>query len=387
MDFAWDPDLLDFRAELRAFIQQWRTPELLREYRAREGGRGPLIAKFQDALNQRGWMKMCWPKAYGGDGRNPLYQFVFVEEMEYWGMPYGNLTYTSVAPAILAHGTEEQKKKYLPRIWSGEASFAIGYSEPNAGTDLAALRTRGERAGDHWIITGQKIWTSLAESSTHVWLAVRTNPNVPRHQGISLFIVPLDAPGVTVRPLWTLAGGRTNETFYDGVRVPHSDLVGEVDKGWGIIMHALNHERVGLAPLGNLARLFDALVEHLRDERPELLADPVVRNRLAEAKLELHRHRALATKNAWIIAGGGTPKGEASMAKIHGSELRYRLSNLAMDLLGRAGGLTAESGAAAPLEGRAESTWRMSPILRFGGGTNEVQRDIVATRGLGLPRG
>jgi len=386
MEFGWDSELLAFRDELTAFIRAWRTPELLDEYRASHGGRGPLTAKFQDALLERGWMRMCWPVEYGGLGRDPLYQFVFIETMEYWGMPDGNLTYTSIAPALLRHGSDAQKKKYLPGIWSGAYRFAIGYSEPNAGTDLAALRTRAVRDGEGWIISGQKIWTSLAETATHVWLAARTDPDVPRHQGISLFIVPIDAPGVTVRPLWTLAGGRTNETFYDAVRVDADALVGRPGDGWGIVMHALNHERVGLAPTGNLARLYDVLIEELRARRPEALADSAVRRRLAGLLLALSRQRALATKNAFTIARGGIAPAEASMAKIFGSELRYELTNTALDLLGRAGGLTRESGALAPAEGRLESTWRMSPILRFGGGTNEVQRTIIATRGLGMPR-
>ena len=386
MDFAWEREFLDFRDELVEFIREWRTPELLEEYRSSHGGGGDKIEAFQAALNERGWSRMCWPEALGGEGRDPMYQFVFIETMEYFGMPYGNLTYTSIAPAILAHGSEEQKQKYLPGIWAGKLKFAIGYSEPNAGTDLASLRTRAERAGDDWIIQGQKIWTSLAESATHVWLAARTDPDLPRHKGISLFIVPIDAEGVSVRPLWTLAGGRTNETFYDNVRVGPDALVGPLNGGWTIIMHALNHERVGLSPTGNLARLFDNLIDYLAKERPEQLEDPAVRVRLAEAKVELHCQRAVATRNAFTIARAGIKPGEASMAKIHGSELRYRLTNLAMELLGRSGGLTMESGGRAPLEGRMESTYRSSPILRFGGGCNEIQRDIIATRGLGMPR-
>ena len=387
MDFSWDPEFIEFRDELVTFIQKWRTPELLEEYRQREGGPGPQIRKFQQAIGERGWMRMCWPEEYGGEGRDPLYRFIFIETMEYWGMPYGNLTYTSIAPAIMRHGTEEQKRKYLPGIWSGELSFAIGYSEPNAGTDLASLRTRAERAGDDWIIQGQKIWTSLADTSTHIWLAARTDPDLPRHQGISLFIVPTDAPGVTIKLLYGMSGLNTCETYYDGVRVPNSDLVGELNGGWGIIMHALNHERVGLAPTGNLGRLYDLLIEHLQQKRPELLTDLVVRRRLAELKVQLYRQRALATRNAYTIARGSIKPGEASMAKVFASELRYEITNTAMDLLGRYGGLSEPSGELAPLAGRMESTWRMSPILRFGGGTNEVQRSIIAMRHLGMPRG
>jgi alkylation response protein AidB-like acyl-CoA dehydrogenase len=248
------------------------------------------------------------------------------------------------------------------------------------------MRTRAERAGDDWIIQGQKLWTSLAENSTHIWLAARTDPDGPKHQGISVFIVPVDAEGVSIRPLQTMSGMRTNETFYDAVRVPAANLVGPLNGGWNIVMYALNFERVGLAAAGDLAHEFDLLVAHLKESRPELLDDPVTRARLAELKVDLHRQRALATRNAHTIARGGIGIGEASMAKVHGSELRHRLSNTAMDLLGRYGALSKESGALAPIGGRMQSTWRMSPILRFGGGTNEVQRTIIATRHLGMPR-
>ncbi len=386
MEFEWAPEHLTFREEVRAFVREWRTPALLEEYSRTYGGPGPEIKRFHAALAQRGWMRMCWPTEQGGEGRSFLYQFILVEEMEYWGMPYGNLTFTSIAPALAAHGSAEQQAHYLPRIWNGEYVFALGYSEPNAGTDLAALRTRAERVGDQWLINGSKIWTSLADVATHIWLAVRTNPEAPKHAGISIIIVPADAPGVSVRPLRTMYGGHTNETFYEDVRVPYGNLVGPVDGGWPIMMHALNHERVGLAAVGSLARLYDLLLDHLKERRPELLASPVVRHRLAELRLRLEEHRALAVTNAWIIATGGTPISEASMAKISATELRTHMANMAMDLLGRSGGFSKPAGERAPAAGHFEFTYRLSPIFRFGGGTNEVQRDIIAMFGLGLPR-
>ena len=386
MDFSWSAEHVAFRDALRAFIREWRTPELLKEYAETYGGGGERIGAFHRAIDERGWMRMCWPAEVGGGGRDMLYQYIFVEEMEYWGMPYGNLTYTSIAPSILAFGSEAQKQRYLPGIYRGELCFALGYSEPNAGTDLASLRTRAVRDGDEWVIDGQKIWTSLADVSTHIWLAVRTNPEAPKHTGISILIVPTETPGVTIRPLHTMYGGHTNETFYEGVRVPLDHLVGEVDQGWPIVMHALNHERVALAATGALARLYDELVHYLAVEKPQRLSDPVVRQELAELQMELREHRALARRNAWIIAQGGTPIGEASMAKISGTELRTRLANRAMDLLGREGGLSRDSRTGAPFEGRAEFNFRLSPIFRFGGGTNEVMRDIVAAARLGLSR-
>ncbi len=386
MEFEWDAEYAEFRRDLRAFIQERRTPELLAEYAATYGGGGELIGAFHKELDERGWMRMCWPVENGGEGRNMLYQYIFVEEMEYFGMPYGNLTFTSIAPSIVAFGSEEQKAAYLPGIFRGEYCFAIGYSEPNAGTDLASLRTKAELDGEEWVINGQKIWTSLADVSTHIWLAVRTDPNVRKHAGISIMIVPTDTPGLTIRPLYTMYGGHTCETFYDDVRVPKENVVGGVNQGWGIVMHALNHERVGLAATGALGRIYDQLVEYLLASRPEKLEDPTVRRRLAELEVDIREHRVLALRNAWIISQGGTPIAEASMAKVSGTELRTRIANTAMDILGREGALSAENGERAPFEGRAEFNFRLSPIFRFGGGTNEIQRDIIAAAGLGLAR-
>lgn len=386
MDFEWERPYREFRAEVRAFIEQWRTPALLEEYARTYGADGPELRRFRDALSERGWMRMCWPVEQGGEDRDLLYQFIFVEEMEYWGMPYGNLTYTSIAPALQAFGSEGQKQRYLPGILRGDLTFALGYSEPNAGSDLASLRTRAVRVGDEWIVNGQKVWTSLADVATHIWLAARTDPDARKHQGISVFILPTTAPGLTIRPLHAMYGGHTNETFYDDVRVPHADLVGGVNRGWPIIMHALNHERVGLAATGSLARLFDQLVAWLAEHQPGRLSDPTVRRTLAGLQLELLEQRALAVRNAWILSRGGTPIAEASMAKVAATELRARIANTAMDLLGRYGGLSRESGDLAPVEGRMEWSFRIAPIFRFGGGTNEIMRDIVAAAGLGLPR-
>lgn len=300
-------------------------------------------------------------------------------------MPYGNLTFTSVAPSIAQYGNEHQKKTYLPGIWNGELTFAIGYSEPNAGTDLAALRTKGEKVDGGWKVNGQKIWTSLAAHSTHIWLATRTDPDSKRHKGISVLIVNTHAPGVTIRPLKTMSGMSTYETFYDDVFVPDEDVVPPLHGGWTTIMHALNHERVGLSPTSNLARNYDVVVDHYKKTRPEKLRDPVLRRQLAELRVELARHRALAIRNAVTIASGEIKPGEASMAKISGSELRYRMSTLLVDVLGRAGVLERDDPRSIE-QAHVQGNYLSSPILRFGGGTNELQRNIIATRHLGMTR-
>jgi len=390
MDYSWDEDLKAFQQELLAFCDEYATEDLRNEMRrgggAEGGGAGPLAKEVHDELEKRGWPRIAWPVEYGGGGKSPWYQYVMVQEFSYYGIPYGGLSVGSVAPALMNFGTEDQKKKYLPGILDGEMTFAIGYSEPNAGTDLASMQTRAVRDGDEYVVNGQKIWTSGAHVSTHLWLAARTDPEAPKHRGVSMFIVPLDTPGMTVRPLYTMAGVRTNEVFFEDVRIPANSLVGEENRGWYIVANALDFERVSLAPTGALARQWERIIEWLRENRPDKLKDPAVRTRLAELKVELHTLRALNAVNADIISNGRTPTMEASMVKVWSSELRYRLSSAGMDLMGRAGGLRSESGDMAPNDGQNEQTFRASPILRFGGGTNEVQRSIIAQRGLGLPR-
>jgi alkylation response protein AidB-like acyl-CoA dehydrogenase len=388
MEFSWPEEIREFRAQVREFAEANVDDDLRAEMRRTEGDTrgGPRTKAVHDELERRGWLRAAWPTEYGGGGKSPWFQFVMVQEFSYWGIPYGGLSVGSVAPALMNFGTEEQKKKYLPGILDGEITFAIGYSEPNAGTDLASLQTRAIRDGDEYVVNGQKIWTSGAHQSTHLWLAARTDPEAPKHRGVSMFIVPLNTPGMTIRPLYTMAGVRTNEVFFEDVRIPADSLIGEENRGWYIVANALDFERVSLAPTGALARQWERIIEWLRDNRPDKLRDPQIRARLADLKVDLHILRALNTVNADIIASGRTPTMEASMVKVWSSELRYRLSSAGMDIMGRAGGLRRESGAAAPMEGQNEQTYRASPILRFGGGTNEVQRNIIAQRGLGLPR-
>ncbi len=388
MNFAWDDELQTFREEVRVFASEAATPELLAELSGEgEGaGQGPRMRRVRDAIDQRGWMRMCWPPEFGGQGKSSWFQYVLTDELQAQGIPYSLGTAGMIGPALMKFGTDEQKAKYLPGLWSGEIRCALGYSEPNAGTDLASLQTRAVRDGDDWVITGQKLWTSGAHVSTHVWLAVRTDPDAPKHRGISMFIVPLDAPGVSIRPIWTFAGWRTNETFYEDVRVPGSALIGEVNRGWYIAANALDHERVSIGGYNQLAQGYEHLLRYLREHRPELLREPQVRVRLAELQVELHTVRALTLTNAAIVARGDTPTMQASMVKVTSSEFRYHLGSAGIDLLGRYGVLDRESGDLAPEEGEFENTFRRAPILRFGGGTNEVQRDIIAQRGLGLAK-
>jgi alkylation response protein AidB-like acyl-CoA dehydrogenase len=385
MEFGWNEELTAFRDEVRAFAKVAATPELAKELAEADDGYvdGPITKSIKAELDARGWIKFSWPVEFGGQGRSAWFQFIMSEELQAAGVPYSLGSAAMIGPAISRFGTEEQKERYLPGMWAGTTRLCLGYSEPNAGTDLASLQTSAVRDGDDWVINGQKLWTSGAHHSTHVWLASRTDPKAPKHRGISMFIVPTDLPGINIRPVWTMTM-RTNEVFLDDVRIPGSAMIGEEGRGWYVLANALDHERVSLGGAG-IGATFRRLVAYLRQERPELIADQAVRRRLADLALDLQVQRALALTNASVVVDGRTPTMEASMAKVWASELRYRMTSMAMDTLGRSGVL--EKGSpGAPLDGELPEQYRFSPVQRFGGGTNEVMRNIIAQRGLGLPR-
>ena len=390
MEFGWEQEHDDFRREVRAFVAEHRTPALVAELEApgaEGGGRGSEAQKFRHALNEAGYTTMAWPEEYGGQGKGAFYTYLLVEELGYWGLPFDTMSIMSVGATIMSFGTEQQKQDWLPKIQSGEMTFALGYTEPNAGTDLASLQTRAVRDGDDWVLNGQKIYTSSAHVSTHVWLAARTDPDAPKHRGISMFVVPMTTPGITVRPLWTMGDGRTNETFWEDVRIPADSLVGEENRGWYMAANALDLERVVIGPVAPSRRRWDRLIDSLKGEHEELLEDPYVRTQVAETRMDLEITRALALTNAAIIANGGVPTMQASAGKVWVSEAAHRMTSLGMDLFGGFGGIQRESEDDAIAEGRFEAEFRATPIIRFGGGTNDVQRRIIATRGLGLPRG
>ena len=389
MEYGWADQFKAFGDEVRQFAKEFKTPEM--EAALQEAGdEGQVSAatgkKIRDAVEARGWMRMCWPPEYGGEGKSAWYQYILSDVLTREGIPYSLGTAAMIGPALQKFGTDYQKEKYLPGLWSGDITCALGYSEPNAGTDLASLETRATRDGDEYVINGQKIWTSQAHTASHVWLAARTDPTAPKHRGVSMFIVPLDAQGISVRPIWTSAGIRTNETFYEDVRVPVDALIGEENRGWYIAANALDHERLVLGGYAPLTMTYGRLMAHLKQDRPEILRDRAARARLAEFVVDLHIMRALTLTNASVVAEGGTPTMQASMVKIYGSELRYRMNSTAMDLVGRYGAISPESKGVAAAEGAFEKEFRGSPVMRFGAGTNEVQRNIVAQRGLGLPR-
>ncbi|MEY4948303.1 MAG: hypothetical protein RL698_514 [Pseudomonadota bacterium] len=389
MDYELTVGEAAWRDEVRAFIRENVDPGLASETRLKGNeGRGPLALRFHRALRDAGWWGIAWPKQYGGLEKSAVEQWIFIDEIESAGAPMLPLTVTSVAPTIMRVGDEQQKREWLPRINAGEIDFALGYSEPEAGTDMASLRTHAVLDGDEWVVNGQKMWNTMAHTATHNWLAVRTEPDAPKHKGISMMIVPMDAPGVSVQPIWVWPGLRTNALFLDNVRVPRSYLVGERGAGFYYAAMALNFERLAIGSVGMGRRMFRNLVQLVRerevDGRP-LKDEPWVRDRLARLQVDLEAGRMLGLETAWALEQGRMPAAESSMAKVFVSELVQRIADAGCEILGLDGQLHPEEPSAL-VEGRMQWLYRIAPMLAFGGGTNEVQRDIIGFLGYGLPR-
>jgi 3-oxocholest-4-en-26-oyl-CoA dehydrogenase alpha subunit len=386
VDFSLTPEQETFQSQIRQFIHEHLTPELREEVEREQYAIGPLGKKFVRLLGRQGWLGIGWPVEFGGQGRGAIDQWLFLEEMALENLPTGGLTLNSAGPTLMRVGSEQQKREYLPKILTGEIEFAIGYSEPNAGSDLASLQTRALREGDTYVINGQKIYTSAAHHSTHIWLLARTDPKAPKHRGLSIFIVPIDAPGVTIRPLETMGSERSNEVFFEDARIPAVNLVGEENRGWYYVTMALDFER--LMPHTRTRRHLEVLIDYAKntvvDGRP-LSKHPQVRIALARLAVEVESLRLFSTRCAWMIEHGQVPNAEASIFKIYMSELNGRIGIAAQDIMGPYATLRAED-PLAPQEGRLEKLYRSFPLYKFAGGTNEVMRNIIAQRGLGMPR-
>ncbi|XXZ50337.1 acyl-CoA dehydrogenase family protein [Streptomyces cavourensis] len=342
-----------------------------------------------------GMLGLGWPVAYGGQGRGPDEQFVFFDEAYRAGAPVSMVTLNTVGPTLMKYGTEEQKAYFLPRILSGDLVFAIGYSEPEAGTDLAALRTRAVRDGDDWVVHGQKVFTSNAQQADWIWLACRTDPDAPKHRGISIILVPTGDPGFSWTPIETVGGLTTTATYYDGVRVPVSHLVGDENQGWGLITDQLNHERVALAAIGMQAEdFYEEALAHARTPDPATgrrrIDEPWARARLAEAYARLAATRLLNWRLVGAVGAGALAPGEASGVKFAGTESAVEVYRMCQEVVGDAGLLRGGSVGcfgAGGVRGELERMNRAAQINTFGGGVSEVQREIVATMRLGMTRG
>ncbi|MGW9426339.1 acyl-CoA dehydrogenase family protein [Streptomyces decoyicus] len=383
------------RAELRTYFR-----ELLPDGPAEDPAAQRAVLR---RIGADGMLGLGWPTAYGGQGRGPDEQFVFFDEAYRAGAPVSMVTLNTVGPTLMKYGTQRQKDYFLPRILSGELVFAIGYTEPEAGTDLAALRTRAvKRTGGgedgssdghdaHWLINGAKSFTSNAHQADWVWLACRTDPDAPKHKGISIILVPTDAPGFSWTPIETVGGLTTTATYYDGVRVPAGNLVGEENAGWRLITNQLNHERVALAAIGMQAEdAFDAALARARTPEPETGERPAdrpwVRSRLAEAHARLAATRLLNWRLVGDVGAGTLSPGDASGVKFAGTESTVEVYRMCQEVVGDAALVRAGSPGAFG-DGELERMNRAAQINTFGGGVSEVQREIVATMRLGMRRG
>ena len=375
------------RRELRAYFSTLMTPELREGTRGNEGG--DAYKQVIRQLGKDGWLALGWPREYGGKGLKSSEQLVFFEEAQLAEVPLPFVTINTVAPALIALGSEEHKSFFLPKIAAGELHFAIGYTEPGAGTDLAALKTSAVRDGDEYVINGSKIWTSSAEAADYIWLAARTDPEAkPQHRGITIFMVDAKQPGFSFTPLHTVGGVRSNASYYDNVRVPTSRIVGELNGGCKAITSQLNHERVGLAAIGiqgwGLLQRVLTWAQSTQAADGKRIADlPWVQSSLAEVYARMEAMRLMNWRMAWQLDTGEPDPAFASAIKAYSTECLIAVDKLMLNVTGMAGGLRRGSPGAA-LNGDLEEHYRKCQINTFGGGVAEVMRDLIAQFGLGM---
>jgi alkylation response protein AidB-like acyl-CoA dehydrogenase len=393
MRVALTDDQQALRRELRGYFAELITPERRTALSAATGefGEGGVYQDVVRQMGQDGWLGIGWPEEYGGQNRSMVEQLIFSDEAAIAGAPVPHLTLNTVGPTIMRFGTDEQKREFLPAIVKGEMHFSIGYSEPAAGTDLANLKTRARREGSgqsaEFVINGQKMWTSLIQYADYVWLAARTDPDLPRHKGLSIILVPTDAPGFSYTPVHTLAGVSTSATYYEDVRVPVGNLVGELNGGWPLMTNQLNHERVALTSAAPLVHAV-AQVREWAQETKNPDGSRVVDAEWVQVLLgRAHARVEVLSLMNWKIASSAAEDlspADASATKVYGSELAVEVYRSLMEIVGPNAAIKADSPAAV-LQGRLERYHRTSLVMTFGGGTNEIQRDIIGVVGLGLP--
>ena len=389
MDFRDTPEEAAFRKEVREFIAKEAPKGGSADPFSQQGTR-----EWMKKLAERKWIAPAWPKEYGGAGMSVMEQFIFNSELAEARAPrpFG-IAVGFAGPTLIVHGTEEQKKKYLPEILSGDAIWCQGYSEPGAGSDLASLQTRAVRDGDDYIINGQKIWTSGAHLAKWMILLARTDPDAPKHRGITYFIVDMKSPGITVRPLINAADSHEfNEVFFEDVRVPRENIIGEENRGWYLAQTTLSFERSNIGSAIGARQVVEDLAKFAREHRGDgtstLAHNPAVRTELVDRFIEANVATMMSYKIVSMQAKEGVPPGhESSVAKLYGTELNQRIYRTGMKLLGMYGQLDGKSpGPEVPLKGRIKYMYLRSIANTIEGGTSEIQRNIIATRGLGLPR-
>lgn len=394
MDIKFTQREEDFRQEIRDFLQETLPGDWdpLGQVGLSAKERQDFTRQMTQALADKGWLTLAWPEEYGGQARPIMEQVIYNEEMSYKNVPgteLGTGAISWVGPVLMLAGTDDQKAEHLPPIARGERLWCTLYSEPGSGSDLASLQTQATRDGDDYVINGQKIWTSSAHVADWGWLAARTNPEAPKHRGISIFMLDMKSPGVSVRPIENMAGGRDfNEVYFDDVRIPSGNLVGQEDRGWYTLAVALDFERSGVGYSAGARRTLEALVEYAKQTERNgepLSRNPNVRRKLAQRFTETEIARWLAYKVAWMQSQDRIPNAEASMSKMYGTELTQRVARTGMEILGMAGQIS-QGSKWAPLEGHIQQLYLSSVSSTIAAGTSEIQRNIVAQRGLGLSR-
>jgi len=390
MDFEFSEEQQAFAKEVEAFLDEHDDPhvfDVTRENMAQIVDT-PLRRAFMAKLGEQGWLGMTWPKEYGGTEGEGVYEYLLNEQLAGRGGPQIGKGVGIIGKTLIRHGNDKLKAEFLPKILRNEVEFAVGYSEPDAGSDAASMKLKAVKDGDGWMLNGQKVWTTSAHFAEWYWLGARTDPD-SKHQGITLFLVPLDHPGITIKEIWTMGDERTNEVFLDDVWVHDDYVVGDVNKGFQYISEALDLERFTMFTFSPVEQRFDILVEYVktatRDGEP-LRDDPVIRQRMARLATDLEVSRVLGLRVVHAsMKGGAPPTTQASEYKLFTTELSKRLADASMDICGPGSQLRVRT-KEAPLEGRSESTYRYTVIDTIGGGTSEVQKNIIARRELGLPK-
>jgi alkylation response protein AidB-like acyl-CoA dehydrogenase len=391
VDFDFSPDQIAFRDQVEKFLDENDDPivfDVTRENMAQVADipeRRALMGK----VAEQGWLGITWPKEWGGQEGDGVYEYLLNEALARRGGPQIGKGIGIIGKTILRHGSEKMQKEFLPKILRNEIDFAVGYSEPDAGSDAASMKLKATRDGDGWRLNGQKTWTTSAHFAEWYWVGARTDPDVAKHFGITLFLVPLDDPGITVNGIWTMGDERTNDVFLDNVFVHDDYVVGEVNKGFQYISEALDLERFTMFTYSPIKQRLDLLCDHVATEEIDgqpLRDDPVVRKQIARLATEAEVARVLGLRFvAKSMKGGAAPTSEASEYKLFATELSKRLANASMDLGGPGSQLRVRT-EEAPMKGRAESTYRYTVIDTVGGGGSEIQKNIISRRKLGLPK-
>ena len=388
MDFRFEPEEEAFREEIRTFVRAELPTEFAAPaYNDREDAppeQREMARAFQQKLADKRWLTLAWPVEHGGLGAGPMQQLVYNEEMSALRAPgFGGMGVAMVGPTLMLHGTDEQRARFLKPIAQGALQWCQGFSEPGAGSDLASLQTKAVRDGDDFVVNGQKIWTSGAHRADYCILLARTDPEAPKHKGISYFIMDMKSPGITIAPLTNMLGSSSfNQLFLDNVRIPRENLVGELNRGWYVATTTLDFERSGIQRIVFAESLLKDLVVYMASRRPVRAA---IRHRLADLAIEFAVGRLLSYRVAWMQGRGLVPNSEASIAKLYSTELQSRFSVAALSMLGLDGVVMRGSPHAA-LDGRLTSYYLAAVSYTIAAGTSEVQRNIIAQRGLGLPR-